>query len=89
MVANAGYLPGVYVGANQPLSGDDLYWRLRVTNYWKSASTVPDIPYRGYQMVQALAPSPVDGVAVDRDVILADNFGGVPAWLAPPASAAS
>jgi hypothetical protein len=42
---------------------------------------VPDIPYRGYQMVQALAPSPVNGIAIDRDVILADNFGGLPMWL--------
>lgn len=72
------YLPGLYVGANQPLSGDDLYWRLRVASYWKSASTVPAIPYRGYQMVQALAPSPVDGISLDRNVIMADSFGDVP-----------
>lgn len=82
-VAVAGFDPGLYVGANQPLSGDDLYWRLRVTRYWKSASTVPAIPYRGYCMVQALAPSPVDGIAIDRDVVMADLFGGLPMWLAP------
>jgi Domain of unknown function (DUF1906) len=82
-VEGHGYLPGLYVGANQPLSGDDLYWRLRVTRYWRSASTVPDIPYRGYCMVQALAPSPVDGIDLDRDVVMADAFGGVPMWLAP------
>jgi hypothetical protein len=76
-----GFLPGLYVGANQPLSGDELYWRLRVKHYWKSASSVPEVPYRGYQMVQALAPSPVDGIAIDRDLILADNFGGLPMWL--------
>ncbi|HEY3910393.1 MAG TPA: glycoside hydrolase domain-containing protein [Stellaceae bacterium] len=80
-VEAAGFLPGLYVGANQPLSGDELYWRLRVTHYWRSASTVPDIPYRGYQMVQALAPSPVDGVAIDRDVVMADAFGALPTWL--------
>jgi hypothetical protein len=79
-VANGNFVPGLYVGANQPLSGDQLYWRLRLRNYWKSASTVPDIPYRGYQMVQALAPSPIDGIALDRDVVLADNFGGLPCW---------
>ncbi len=78
-----GFSPGIYVGANQPLSGDDLYWRLRITRYWRSASTVPDIPYRGYCMAQALAPSPVDGIAIDRDVIMADAFGGVPTWLMP------
>lgn len=81
----AGFVPGLYVGANQPLSGDQLYWRLRIRNYWRSASIVPDIPYRGYQMVQALAPSPVAGakagIAIDRDVIMSDNFGGLPMWL--------
>ncbi|MGH7115770.1 MAG: glycoside hydrolase domain-containing protein [Stellaceae bacterium] len=80
-VEAAGFLPGLYVGANQPLSGDELYWRLRIRSYWKSASIVPGIPYRGYQMVQALAPSPVGGVDIDRNVIMADNFGGLPKWL--------
>jgi Domain of unknown function (DUF1906) len=77
-VAAPGFLP-----ANQPLSGDDLYWRLRVTRYWRSASAVPDVPYRGFCMAQALAPSPVDGISIDRDVIMPDIFGGVPMWLAP------
>ncbi|HEV2097770.1 MAG TPA: glycoside hydrolase domain-containing protein, partial [Stellaceae bacterium] len=82
-VAAAGYLPGLYVGADQPLTGDELYWRLKLTRYWRSASTVPDIPYRGYCMAQALMPSPVDGIVIDRDVIMADVFGGLPMWLAP------
>lgn len=80
-----GFSPGLYVGANQPLSGDELYWRLRVTRYWRSASTVPEIPYRGYCMAQALAPSPIDGVALDRDVTIGDAFGGLPMWLTPSA----
>lgn len=88
-VVGAQYAPGLYVGANQPLTGDELYWRLRVTHYWKSASSVPDLAIRGYQMIQAVAPSPIDGIAIDRDVILADNFGGVPLWLAPTPGTAS
>jgi len=80
-VRSVGYLPGLYVGANQPLSGDDLYWRLTVTRYWKSASKVPEIPYRGYCLAQALAPSPIDGVSIDRDVAMADNFGALATWL--------
>ncbi len=88
-IVGAQYVPGLYVGANQPLTSDELYWRLRVTHYWKSASTVPDIAIRGYQMRQALAPSPIDGIAIDRDVILADDFGGVPLWLAPILGAAA
>jgi hypothetical protein len=82
-VSSGGYVPGLYVGANQPLTGDELYWRLRVQHYWRSASDVPDISYRGYQMKQALMPSPVDGIGVDRDVIVADAFGGLPVFLAP------
>ena len=82
-VTAARYLPGLYVGANQPLGGDELYWRLKVTRYWRSASTVPAIPYRGYCMAQALMPSPVGGVVIDRDVVMADAFGGLPMWLAP------
>jgi hypothetical protein len=82
-VAAADYRPGLYVGANQPLTGDELYWRLKLTRYWRSASTVPDIPYRGYCMAQALAPSPIDGVSIDRDVAMADAFGGLPMWVAP------
>jgi hypothetical protein len=81
-VAGAGYQAGLYVGANQPLNGDELYWRLKVTRYWRSASTVPDIPYRGYCMAQALAPSPIDGISVDRNVVMADAFGGLPMWAA-------
>jgi Rv2525c-like, glycoside hydrolase-like domain len=87
-VSDAGFVPGLYVGANQPLTGDELYWRLKVSRYWRSASKVPDIAYRGYCMAQALMPSPVsdgaDGtLSIDRDVIMADAFGGVPIWLAP------
>jgi Domain of unknown function (DUF1906) len=84
-VESRGFAPGLYLGANQPLSSDDLYWRLRVTRYWRSASRVPDISYRGYCMAQALAPSPVGGVSIDRDVIMADAFGGLPMWLVVPA----
>lgn len=81
--ATAAWSPMLYVGANQPLSGDDLYWRWRGRLYWRSASTVPDVPYRGYAMRQALMPSPVDGVAIDRNVVTGDAFGGVPSLLMP------
>ena len=90
-VEAAGFDPGLYIGAlwsgvsngEVNLTGDDLYWRLRVTRYWKSMSTVPAIPYRGYCIIQAQAPSPVDGIAIDRNVVMADGFGGLPNWLAP------
>lgn len=82
-VASAGFVPGLYVGAQQPLSSDELYWRLRIKHYWRSASKVPEVSLRGYQLVQAVAPSPIDGITLDCDVTVADSFGGVPIWLAP------
>ena len=74
VVAAAGFMPGLYIGANQPLTGNDLYWRLRTAYYWRSASNVPDIPYRGYCMAQALAPS-IDGipVSIDRNVVFLET----------------
>ena len=82
-VDGAGYVSGLYVGPNQPLTGDQLYWRLRTRHYWRSAAIVPDVPFRGFQMFQALAPSPVAGFAIDRDVVMPDAFGGSAFWLAP------
>jgi Domain of unknown function (DUF1906) len=77
------YVPGLYVGFQDILTSDQLYWRLRLKTYWSSASTVPDVAQRGYCMIQSLAPSPVDGISIDRDVVQFDNFGGVPTLLLP------
>jgi hypothetical protein len=82
-VSNAGFAPGLYVGAGEILSASDLYWRLRVQRYWKSASRVPNVDVRGYCMIQTLAPSPVDGISIDRDVVLADMLGMTPSWVIP------
>lgn len=90
-VEAAGFATLLYVGAlwggveggAVNLSGDDLYFRLRVTRYWRSMSNVPAIPYRGYCMTQAEMPSPIDGVTLDRNVVMADAFGGVPSLLMP------
>lgn len=81
-VANAGYVPGIYVGANCGLTADQLYWRLRTQHYWKSGSDVPPIPERGYCMVQRIMPGDVvGGVEIDRNVTRADAFGNTPLWL--------
>jgi len=80
-VSARGYLPGVYVGANQPLTGDELYWRLKVAYYWKSASHVPDIPVRGFCMIQAIAPSPIDGISLDRNAVQLETMQTLlPVW---------
>ena len=86
-VTAAGYVSGVYVGANAILSGDDLYWRLRTQHYWKSGSTVPDISHRGYQLVQRIvAGDAVAGVAIDRNVTKTDALGGTVQWLSRASS---
>jgi hypothetical protein len=88
-VAGAGYEPGIYVGASAILTGDQLFWRLKVKHYWKSGSNVPAIPQRGYQMVQHIAVGDtVAGVAIDRNVTMTDAFGGTVLWLAPETGAA-
>lgn len=81
-VGQAGYTTGIYVGASCRLTGDDLYWRLRTRHYWKSGSKVPDIPHRGYQMIQRIIKKDVvAGVAIDRNVTQTDAFGDAVQWL--------
>ena len=46
------YLPGLYVGFNTYLSGDELFYKLKYRDYWKGISRVPDVTKRGYAMVQ-------------------------------------
>jgi hypothetical protein len=81
-VATAGYIPGIYVGADSILTGDQLYEDLYFQYYWQSGSEVPEMPTRGYCMVQSVSSSDdVDGVAYDRDVTEMDNLGNTPFWL--------
>jgi hypothetical protein len=82
-VRNAGFVPGIYVGARAILTGDELFWRLQTTHYWKSGSNVPNIPQRGYQMIQKIiANDTVGGVEIDRNLTQTDGFGGAVQWLA-------
>ncbi len=84
-VAAAGYVPGIYVGANATLTGDQLYWRVKMKHYWKSGSDVPDIPHRGYQLVQRIVPGDtMAGIGIDRNVTSTDAFGGTVMWLTRP-----
>jgi hypothetical protein len=83
-VEAANYQTGIYVGASCILSGDELFFRLTTRHYWRSGSHVPDIPHRGYQMVQFISAKPdvVNGIAIDRDVTMTDALGGNVNWLA-------
>jgi len=79
-VLAAGFVPGLYVGANAILTGQQLY-DLPFKHYWKSESKVPAIPVRGYQMIQTLEPAPVNGIGIDKDVTQTDLLGGQALWL--------
>ncbi|MHA1067196.1 DUF1906 domain-containing protein [Enterobacter ludwigii] len=79
-VSAAGYIPGLYVGANAVLTGQQLY-DLPFEHYWQSCSEVPDIPVRGYQLVQTFVPEPVNGIGIDSDLTQTDLQGGQAVWL--------
>lgn len=81
-VAAAGYVPGLYVGANCVLTGQKLYSNLSYQHYWKSMSNVPMVATRGYQLVQG-AETTVNGIGIDSDTTQNDNLGGTVIWLAP------
>jgi hypothetical protein len=81
-VSTAGYVPGIYVGANCILNGDQLYYDLTVAQYWKSGSNVPTVTTRGFCMVQTISDSyNLAGVSYDQNVVQADNMGNTPNWL--------
>jgi hypothetical protein len=79
-VSAAGFVPGLYVGANCILNGQQLY-ALPFENYWKSISKVPVLPARGFQMIQTVVPQPVNGIGIDRNVTQTDSEGGQALWL--------
>jgi hypothetical protein len=81
-VAAHGYLPGLYFGVGQVLTGEQLYKDLPFQYYWKPDSKyVPDVAVRGQCMAQAIGSGFVlDGVAYDRDVTMADAGGHTPVW---------
>lgn len=81
--AAAGYVPGLYVGANAILSGQALHDSLKFTHYWKSLSVVPEVAVRGYQMVQGNEHT-ANGISIDDDRTQNDLLGGAVVWLAPP-----
>ncbi len=81
-VAAAGYLPGLYVGANAILSGQALFQSLKFSHYWKSLSTVPDVAVRGYQMIQSNEQT-LNGINIDQDRTQNDLRGGTVVWLSP------
>jgi len=80
-VDGAGFASGLYVGEGIVISPDDIFWNLKTKHYWKSGSNVPEIPQRGYQMVQHIPPNADDKANVDRNITRTDALGGGVQWL--------
>jgi hypothetical protein len=57
--------------------------RCDALHFWKSDSRVPEIPHRGYQLIQKIIRhDKIDGVEIDRNLTVNDNFGQSVLWLA-------
>lgn len=81
-VAAAGYVPGLYVGANCILNTSEIE-ALPFRYFWQSGSVVPPLPRRGYCIVQTRQPQKLGDVHYDLDTIHTDLLGNTPLWLAP------
>jgi hypothetical protein len=76
----ADYAPGLYVGCDRKLTGDQLR-DLSLQHYWRWQSSVPEIPHRGYQLIQLFSSISASGIAVDLDVTQTDLKGSKAQWL--------
>lgn len=76
----AGYVPGLYVGSAAVLTGPELY-SLPFQHYWRSQSRVPDVPTRGYALVQLFPSVTANGIGIDIDFTQNDDKGGQALWF--------
>lgn len=88
-VTTGHYQPGLYVGAQQPLDGEQLWALAAMHRYWRSASDVPTPAHRGYQFLQTAVNIALDTVMVDQDTATHDDLGSAPLAVVadPPAVA--
>ena len=87
-VADAGYIPGLYVGFGCGLNEQQLL-NLKFQHYWRSQSNVPNVGGRGYQMIQLFPEVRVNGIGIDIDVTQSDFKSSQVQWLVRPAAAAA
>jgi len=83
VVQAAGFVPGIYIGEAPGITGDQMYWDLKMKSFWRGGSSVnagvpADIPQRSYQMMQRITGAGAS--EFDQNVIKADNFGGAVQW---------
>ncbi len=78
---NSTYVPGLYVGIDSGLTDTQLAG-LPFQHFWKSASTVPPVTGRGYQVIQSTGVQEFGFMnAIDFDTTQLDAQGGVANWV--------
>lgn len=85
-VAAAGYVPGLYVGYQPGLTGQQLYSKLPFQHYWAAYNVdgVSKPSPRGWQMIQSVGSGTIAGItteAYDADKTQTDGKGGTVLWL--------
>jgi len=85
-VAAAGYVPGLYVGYQPGLTGQQLYASLKFQHYWGAYNVdgVSEPRPRGWQIKQSVGSGTIAGIGTesyDADVTQTDGKGGTALWL--------
>jgi glycoside hydrolase-like protein len=88
-VVAAGYVPLLYVGADDVLDAEELYYDLKFSLYWHGGSRVAPVPVRrGVCITQTIDPAFVlDGVSYDSNIAAPDALGGTATWWVGDAGA--
>jgi hypothetical protein len=82
-VESAGFVPGVYIGARAILTSEEIFWRLRARHFWRSGSRGSGrSPSRLSADSKIIRNDEIDGVEIDRNLTVNDNFGQSVLWLA-------
>lgn len=85
-VSGAGYVPGLYVGYQPGLTGQQLYGELQFQHYW-AAYNVDGVstPHpRGWQLIQSVGSGTIAGITTesyDADETRIDAMQGQVLWL--------
>jgi Rv2525c-like, glycoside hydrolase-like domain len=82
-VESTGFVPGVYIGARAILTGEEIFWRVRATllEVWQQGAGCPASGLPAHPKI--IKNDKIDGVEIDRNLTVNDNFGQSVLWLAP------